>query len=251
MNTDLGSRFGKRKLGALLVAAAALGALAWYVKNHVTLDELVAHETQVREAIALNPLRAFAIGFLTYAGFSLVPGTSGKSIIFGWLFGFWQGVLIIILGLTAAATVIFYLSRYAFRSWIETRYERFLTALNRHLQKEGAFYLLTLRMAHFPYTILNYASGASRVRIETFWWTTALGLLPGTMVFAYVGVRLPSLRELASEGAGSLIDPLIVVALAASAVFPLLFRWSARRLGLMKSSAASLEEERQLLKDHD
>ena len=251
MNPNLGSRFGKRKILALLVAGAALATLAWYLKNHVSLDELVARETQMRDTIAQQPWRSFGLGLLIYGVVSLVPGTSGKSIVFGWLYGFWQGVLIILLGLTAAATIIFFLSRYILRSWIEARYAKFLTALNRHLRKEGAFYLLTLRMAHFPYSFLNYASGASRVPIQTFWWTTALGLLPGTMVFAYVGMRLPSLGELAKHGANSLIDPFIMAALVVSAVFPLLFRWSARKLGLIKSSAASLEEERQLLKKHD
>ncbi|NNC90444.1 MAG: TVP38/TMEM64 family protein [Akkermansiaceae bacterium] len=240
--------WSKRKTVVLLVAAAAFAALAWYVRNHVSLPELVEREQRVREAIAEKPWRSFALGLAIYAVVSLVPGTSGKSIVFAWLYGFWQGVLIIILGLTAAATVIFHLSRYVFRAWIEHRYGKFLAALNRHLQKEGAFYLLTLRMAHFPFSIVNLASGASRVRLRTFCWTTALGLLPGTVIFAYVGIRLPSLDELAKQGAAALVDPLILVALAISAVFPLVFRWAARKLGFLKASSAELDEERQLLK---
>ena len=75
-----------------------------------------------------------------------------------------------------------------------------LSLMNRHIEKEGAFYLLTLRMAHAPYSIVNPVSGASRVPMWTFVWTTAIGLLPGTAVWAYVGVRLPSLRDLANSG---------------------------------------------------
>lgn len=230
-----------RKLLILVLALAIFSGLAWYVKNHVSLEELVVQEQRVREAIANRPWRSFAIGLVIYAVVSLVPGTSGKSVVFGWLFGFWRGVVIILLGLTAAATVIFYLSRYVFRDWIEHRYGKFLAALNRHLQKEGAFYLLTLRMAHFPYSIINLASGASRVHVQTFCWTTALGLLPGTMVFAYVGVRLPSLEELIENGAGSLVDPPLIVALAVSAVFPFLFRWGARRMGILKDTGSENE----------
>lgn len=236
MRRERGKGTGKQKFLVLVLAAVLLGVLAWYVKNHVSLEELVVRELRVREAIADRPWRSFTIGLAIYSVVSLVPGTSGKSVIFAWLFGFWQAVVLIVFGLTVAATVMFYLSRYVFRGWIEDRYTKFLTTLNRHLQKEGAFYLLTLRMAHFPFSIINLASGASRVPVRTFCWTTALGLLPGTLIFAYVGIRLPSLDVLARQGAGSLIDAPLIGALAASALFPLVFRWCVRKLGMLKDT---------------
>jgi uncharacterized membrane protein YdjX (TVP38/TMEM64 family) len=236
MSTGRGSGWGKRKLPVLLVAVAAFAGVAWYVRNHVSLEELVVQEQRVREAIEEGPWRSFAIGLAIYAVVSLVPGTSGKSVVFGWLFGFVQGVLIILLGLTAAAMVMFTLSRYVFRDVIERRYGRFLGALNRHLQKEGAFYLLVLRMAHFPYSVINFVSGASRVGARTFCWTTTVGLLPGTMVFAYVGARLPSLDKLAAQGVGSLIDAPLIGALALSAIFPFVVRWCIRKLGILRES---------------
>jgi uncharacterized membrane protein YdjX (TVP38/TMEM64 family) len=229
----------------LLLALAVFVGLAWYVNRHLTLEDLAVHEQQVREGIELRPIRSFAIGLAIYALVSLVPGTSGKSVIFAWLFGFQRALLLIIAGLTAAAMVMFYLSRFIFRAEIERRYGKFLMVLNRHLDKEGAFYLLALRMAHFPYSIINLASGASRVPALTFCWTTAVGLVPGTLVFAWVGVRLPSLDELARHGVDSLIDAPLIVALAACAVLPFLFRWSARRLGVVRrtDSADHLPEE--------
>ena len=217
-----------------MLAIAVVAGLAWYVKNYVTIDDLIVQEQQVRAAIERYPWRSFAIGLALYTVVSLVPGTSGKSVIFGWLFGLSRAVVLIIAGLTAAGLAMFYLSRFVFRAEIEHRYGRFLGALNRHIEKEGAFYLLALRMAHFPYSIINLVSGASRVRARTFCWTTAVGLLPGTLVFAWVGIRLPSLDELARHGAGSLVDGPLVAALAASAMFPLIFRWCARRLGVLR-----------------
>jgi uncharacterized membrane protein YdjX (TVP38/TMEM64 family) len=226
----------KRRIFILVLAVAVFAGLAWYVKTYVTIDDLVVQEQHVREGIERRPWRSFAFGLAIYTVVSLVPGTSGKSVIFGWLFGLWRAVILIIAGLTVAGLAMFYLSRFIFRVEIEHRYGRFLGALNRHLEKEGAFYLLALRMAHFPYSIINLASGASRVRARTFCWTTALGLLPGTLVFAWVGVRLPSLDELTMEGAESLVDAPLIAALALSAVFPLVFRWSARRLGVLRST---------------
>lgn len=238
MNAPARRRGLKRRILILALAVAALAALAWYVKNYVTIDELIVREQQVRDSIALRPWRSFGIGLAIYTLVSLVPGTSGKSVIIGWLFGFSRAVVMIIAGLTVAALAMFYLSRFVFRGEIEHRYGKFLGALNRHLEREGAFYLLALRMAHFPYSIINLAGGASRVRVRTFCWTTAVGLLPGTAVFVWVGMRLPSLDEVARNGAGSLIDAPLVAALAASAAFPLVFRWVARKLGVLQKTDA-------------
>jgi uncharacterized membrane protein YdjX (TVP38/TMEM64 family) len=234
MSAGMIERHAKRQL-LILVAAVAVGAaLTWYLKNYVSLEDLVAQEQRVREAIDRRPWRSFAVGLAIYSVVSLVPGTSGKSVVFAWLYGFWQGVALIILGLTTAAMAMFHLSRYVLRGWIERRYGRFLAGLDRHLHREGAFYLLTLRMAHFPFSIINLVSGASGVRARTFCWTTSVGLLPGTAVFAYVGFRLPSLDELATNGLGSLFYTPLIAALAASAAFPFAFRFVARKLGLLK-----------------
>jgi len=226
----------KRRIFVLVLALAAFAGLAWYVKSYVTIEGLVVQEQQVRAAIDQRPWQSFAIGLAIYTIVSLVPGTSGKSVIFAWLFGLLRAVIMIIAGLTVAALAMFYLSRFVLRAEIEHRYGRFLGALNRHIEREGAFYLLALRMAHFPYSIINLASGASRVPVRTFCWTTAVGLLPGTLVFGWVGVRLPSLDELARQGAGSLVDAPLISALAASAALPLVVRWGARRLGVLRST---------------
>jgi len=222
----------KRKTFVMAVTATLLTILAWYVNNHISLDELAIQEERFRAAIALHPWRSFVIGFGVYAGLSLIPGTGGKAIVFAWLFGYWQAMIIVMVGLTSAAMVIFSLSRYLFREYIESRYTSFLSLMNRHIEREGAFYLLTLRMAHAPFSIINPVSGASRVRTWTFFWTTMVGLLPGTAVWAYVGIRLPSLRDLANDGPGSLLDPPLIAALVASATLPLLFRWLVGRFGI-------------------
>ena len=213
----------------MFATVVVLILLAWYVNSQVSLEQLVIQEERIRNTITQQPWRSFVVGFSIYTGLSLVPGTGGKAIVVGWLFGFWQAMIIIIIGLSSAAMVIFFLSRYLFRNYIERRYTSFIARMNRHLEREGAFYLLTLRMAHAPFSIVNPVSGASRLRSWTFFWTTAVGLLPGTTVSAYVGVSLPSLRELLERGPISLIDPALIAALGASAVLPLLVRWLLRR----------------------
>lgn len=218
-----------------LVLAASVGFLAilgWYVNSYASLDALIAQELVVREAIATHPLQSFCIGSAIYLVLSLVPGTGGKGVIYGWLFGFWQAVTIVSVGLTIAAMLIFYLSRYLFQEAIEKRHTRFLALMNKHLEKEGAFYLLTLRMAHAPYSIVNPVSGASRVRSWTFFWTTAVGLLPANAIWVYVGLRLPSLEELTVTGPEAFIDMPLIVALVGCALLPPAVRYLIGRFGI-------------------
>jgi uncharacterized membrane protein YdjX (TVP38/TMEM64 family) len=226
------TRRSKRKLFILAIAAVLLAGLAWYVNNYISLDALAEQESRIRAYISTNPWRSFIIGFGIYAGLALVPGTGGKAIVYGWLFGFWQALLIVTVGLTFGGMVIFSLSRYLFQESIERRYTNFVALMNKHLEKEGAYYLLALRMAHVPYSIVNPVSGASRVGSWTFCWTTALGLLPANAIWAYVGVRLPSLRELASNGPGSLIDLPLIVAMVVCAALPHLVRWLISHFGI-------------------
>lgn len=229
MNKDVPA---SRKPLALAIVAILLVTLAWYVNTYVSLEQLVIQEDRLRASIAFNPWRTFFVGFGIYTGLSFIPGTPGKGIVYGWLFGWWQAVIIVTIGLTFAAIVIFALSRYLFQERIERRYTNFVSRMNKHLEKEGAFYLVTLRLLHFPYSIINPVSGASRVSTWTFFWTTVVGLFPSNAIWVYVGVRLPSLRELADTGAGSLIDPPLIGALIASATLPLLFRALVGRFGV-------------------
>lgn len=225
MTTISVARFRKRKLLILAIALGVLAVMAWYVNANFSLAQVVAQENRLREYIATEPLRAFVIGFVVYTGLALIPGTGGKAIVSGWLFGFWQALVIVSIGLTIGAMVIFSLCRYLIRDTVERRYTSLLETMNRHLEKEGVFYLLTLRLAHAPYSIVNPVSGASRVSTWTFFWTTAVGLLPANAIWIYVGLRLPSLGELVESGPRTFIDAPLLLALVSCGLLPLLVRW--------------------------
>lgn len=209
-------------IGLAFVGVLATGAVL--LREHASLEVLVGHETRLRENIAAAPFQSWLIGFGVYFVASLIPGTGGKSMIFGWLFGLWSAVLMVDAALTLAALVTFLISRYLIRDVVESRFAMHVDRLNRHLQRDGPFYLLQLRMAHAPFTFINYVSGALRIPTTTFWWTTQLGILPGTIVFVFAGSRLPTLRELSERGPIELLDPWLIAGLLLTAILPVLIR---------------------------
>lgn len=217
--------------GKLLAGAALIGlGLAWYlVRGELSLDQVVERERQLRGLTQAQPWQTFAIGFLLYVIVSVFPGTGGKSIAAGWLFGFWPACLMVVGALTLAGAIGFSIARYFFRDVLREFFGVRLTRFDRTLEREGAFYLLTLRLLHVPFTFVNYLSGVSIVGLRTFIWTTSVGLVPGTVVLVGLGAGLPSLNELLEQGAVSLIRPGLLAALFAMALIPWIVRGLLRR----------------------
>ncbi len=176
------------------------------------------------------PSCAFWIGLAIYVVLSQVPGTTGKSIVYGWLFGFWRAMIQVNVALTAAALISFFISRYLFRDAIQSRFGYYLTRFDREVERNGGAYVATLRIMHFPYTFVNYAMGASSIRWTTFWWATQLGLLPGNVVFVLAGSRLPTLAAMSQQGGQAVLTPQLLAALALMSCFPFAVRWGISRI---------------------
>ena len=206
---------------ALLIAAAAAFVL---LGSDAILKELAARETQLHSLVSEHPAAALAVAFAVYvlvAGLSL-PGAAALTVLYGWLFGFWPALVLVSFASTTGATVAFLLSRYVLGAAIQARYAPRLAKFNEAMEREGAFYLFTLRLIpQAPFFVINAAMGLTRLRVGTFWWVSQLGMLPGTCVYVYAGSRVPSLQTLAEQGAGGILDWQLLVAFALLGLFPL------------------------------
>jgi len=219
----------KRLLLPLLIITS-LVLLAVLASRYTSLDWFVRNDRWLRDTIQAYPVRSVMIAFVLYLLTSLFPGLAGKSILLGWLFGLTLGVLIVNTALVSAALVAFLLCRYYLKSAVESRFGIYLKPIQAHMKRDGAMYLLTLRLAHTPFSFLNYACGAGTdIPLRTFWWTTQLGLLPGNIVFVYAGTRLPTLQELIAAGPLSLLDGPMILALGGTVFLPWLTRRILRR----------------------
>ena len=200
-------------------------AVFWF-RDHLSVEQLIDREQQLRSSIEERPLLGALVGFLVFSTISFVPGLSGKALIVGWLYGLIVGVLIVNVGLTLVALLEFWLARYLLQDVVQSRFGFYLIRMNEALDAEGAFYVFAMRMMYFPYTISNYALGATSIRTWSYLWSTQLGLLPGNLVFVFVGSRFPSLRVLIEEGPSTLVTPEVVTAMVVLGVVPLLLRKS-------------------------
>jgi thioredoxin reductase len=128
---------------------------------------------------------------------------------------------------TIGATLAFLVSRFLLRDWVQNRFRDRLMAINRGVEKEGAFYLLTLRLVPiFPFFVINLVMGLTPMRTLTFYWVSQVGMLAGTAVYINAGTRLGQIESL-----GRILSPGLLLSFVLLGAFPLLAR---KGVGFMK-----------------
>jgi uncharacterized membrane protein YdjX (TVP38/TMEM64 family) len=214
---------------AVVLAAAALGY--WQLGDVLTLENLARQETALRAFQEEHPLLVYGLAALIYilvTGLSL-PGATAMTLVYGWYFGLVRGVILVSFASTAGATLAMVLCRFLFRDAIERRFGSRLVQFNESLEREGPFFLFTLRLIPVvPFFVINAVMGLTPISVRTFWWVSQLGMLPATIVYVYAGASVPSLAALAEKGVGAVFTPAqltqIFVALAVLGLFPLAVR---------------------------
>ena len=151
----------KSKILTFLILTIVITAAGLLFRRYGLFKVLLTYEIHIRTFLMSKPILGFVIGLFSYFLLSIIPGTGGKSVIYGWLFGFWQAVIIADCALTAAAVVTFLLSRTLMRDAIRSRFFFLMQKLDHSFEREGAYYLLALRLMHSPYTLTNYVCGAT------------------------------------------------------------------------------------------
>ena len=215
------------KLGALVVLAVIAAIAYSQFGDRLSLDYLAQRETQLRSVQRSAPLLTAVVGIALYVamtGLSL-PGAAILTLVFGWYFGFVQGLGIVSFGSTAGATIAFLMSRYFFRDWVERSMKTRLAGINAALEREGALYLFTLRLIPaVPFFVVNALMGLTKIRVTTFWWVSQIGMLPGTAAYVYAGSTVPSLDVLAKKGVGQVLSWQLILAFAILGLFPLVIK---------------------------
>ena len=218
----------------LLLIALAVGAFfvldlgAW-----LTLANLKARQADLAAFVAANPLAAVAGFFGLYVAVTALslPGAAIMTLAAGAIFGLWEGTLIVSFASTIGASLAFLSSRYLLRDWVKARFGGRVEAIDRGIARDGAFYLLTLRLIPaFPFFLINLAMGLTAMRLVTFALVSQVGMLPGTIVYVNAGTRLAAVGS-----TSDILSPALIGSFVLLGLFPLLAKalvggWKRRRV---------------------
>ena len=222
----------------LLLALAALiaGFFALGLQRYLTLDYLKAQQAAIAALFQAHPLVVAATYFAVYVAVTALslPGAALLTLFGGAVFGLWWGTLIVSFASSIGATLAFLSSRFLFRDAVQRKFGDKLRALNAGVEREGAFYLFTLRLVPlFPFFVINLAMALTPIRTRTFYWVSQLGMLLGTIVYVNAGAQLARI-----ESARGILSPTLLISFALLGLFPLVAKkaieWMRARRGYAK-----------------
>ncbi|WP_024610888.1 bifunctional TVP38/TMEM64 family protein/FAD-dependent oxidoreductase [Pseudoalteromonas sp. TB64] len=189
-----------KKIFLLLIAAGAVG-LFFHFNLHqlLTLDGLKGSMDQFSDYKEQSPLLVIGGFFLLYVIVTALslPGAAILTLAAGALFGLVEGLLVASFASTIGATLAFLVSRYLLRDTIKQRFPERLAAIDAGVEKEGGFYLFTLRLVPvFPFFLINLLMGVTSIKSWTYYWVSQAGMLAGTFVFVNAGTQLAQIDSL-------------------------------------------------------
>ena len=207
----------------ILVLALALlmaGFFIFDLHQLLTLDGVKGSLDQIQSWQAEAPLLTAGIYFGIYilvTALSL-PGAAIMTLVGGALFGLGWGLLLVSFASSIGALLAFLVSRYVLRDWVQSRFGDRLKTINEGIEKEGSFYLFTLRLVPvFPFFVINLLMGLTPMRAASFYWVSQLGMLAGTAVYVNAGTQLGQLESLSG-----ILSPGLLFSFVLLGLFPLI-----------------------------
>jgi pyruvate/2-oxoglutarate dehydrogenase complex dihydrolipoamide dehydrogenase (E3) component/uncharacterized membrane protein YdjX (TVP38/TMEM64 family) len=212
-----------RQIVLLLLLALAIGAfVALDLGRYLSFDQLKASQASFAQLHAEQPFTVAVVYFWVYVLATALsfPGATIITLAGGAVFGLWQGLLIVSFASTLGATLAFLASRFLLRDWVEARFGQRLADINAGVNREGGFYLFTLRLIPVvPFFLINLLMGLTRMKVWTYYWVSQIGMLAGTAVYVNAGTQLAQLESL--QG---ILSPALLGSFVLLGIFPLIAR---------------------------
>lgn len=200
--------------------AIIIGLRVSGVGDLLTFENLQKNKDTLLAYVRDNAVTSVLIYILVYvAAIALnLPGGAVLTIAGGFLFGTIPAVVYVNIGATCGAVLAFLSARYLLGSRLQASYGAQLATFNGEMERNGVRYLLTLRLIPiFPFFLVNFLSGLTRVPLSSFTWTTAAGIIPGTAVFAYAGHQLETVHSVGDIFTGKVLLAFLLLGLFALA----------------------------------
>ena len=210
-----------RKIFLLAVVVLGVAAFFWLdLGRFLSLDYLKQSQARFEALYAAEPLKVSLAYFALYVAATALsfPGATIITLAGGAIFGLWWGTLLVSFASSLGATLAFLVSRFVLRDSIEAKFGNRLAEINRGIEKDGAFYLFTLRLIPVvPFFVINLVMGLAKMKALTFYAVSQIGMLAGTLVYVNAGTQLAQIDSL--QG---ILSPALLGSFVLLGVFPLI-----------------------------
>ncbi len=222
-----------KKIAVLAALVAAIAVGTYFARDYLTFEAIKEYQGEVErfhEENATVFTLVFFFGYIVVTALSL-PGAAVMTLLAGAIFKLVPGTILVSFASSIGATLAFLVSRFLFGKALQERYGEKLGKINEGIEKEGAFYLFTLRLVPaFPFFLINLLMGLTKIRTFTFYWVSQVGMLAGTIVYVNAGTQLASI-----ESPAGILSPGLIGSFVLLGIFPLLAK---KAVGLVKRRKA-------------
>ena len=189
----------KKLLLVFLVVSVIIFFFSFGLDQYLNFGYLKTEQARFQEYYLdhrLLTIVVYAMIYIVVTALS-IPGATGMSLAGGAILGFWMGTVVISFASTIGATLAFIGSRYLFRDFLQEKFKNKLKTINEGVKREGALYLLTMRLVPMlPFFFVNAAFAQTYIKVTAFYWVSQLGMLPGTALYVNAGTQLSKLESL-------------------------------------------------------
>lgn len=203
--------------------------------NHYLNPEYFLSAKQEIDSIYQNSPVLFVLGFFLFYVFCAtlsIPGAALLTLISGFLFNFFIGLIVVSLGSTCGAACAFLLSRFFLKDFIQKKFHSRLQKVNKGFKTDGAFYVFSLRLIPvFPFFLVNILMGLTPISLKHFVWASFLGMLPGSIVYVNAGSQLAEVKSLAD-----VISLPIILSFVFLALLPWIMKFFLKYIPLKKKA---------------
>ncbi|GFD89504.1 pyridine nucleotide-disulfide oxidoreductase [Tenacibaculum sp. KUL152] len=208
-----------KKIALLAVIAAAITGFFYFdLNSYLTLEGMKGSLTTFQREIEANPVVSIGVFFAVYVAVTALslPGAAILTLAAGALFGLAQGLVIVSFASSIGATLAFLVSRFILRDTVRNKFKDKLNKIDEGVEKQGAFYLFTLRLVPvFPFFLINLLMGLTSLKTWTFYWVSQVGMLAGTAVYVNAGTQLAQIDSLAG-----IVSPGLIFSFVLLGIFP-------------------------------
>ena len=199
----------KTKIAIVAILVTAIGCYFIFdVGQYLTLEYVQSQLGAIQNYKDQNFVYATVIYLVIYVAVAAlsIPGAAILTLIGGAIFGLGWGLLIVSFASSIGATLAFLVSRTLLRDWVQSRYGGYLAPINKGIEKDGVFYLFSIRMVPlFPFFIVNLLMGLTPIKTVYFYTVSQIGMLLGTAVYINAGSELAQITSLSGLLSGSLV----------------------------------------------
>lgn len=198
-----------------LLVAAVVAYISLDLGQYLTLAYVQSQLDTLRDISSRNFALAAGAYFVIYVVVTALslPGAAIMTLLGGAIFGLGWGLVLVSFASSVGATLAFLVSRLLLRDWVQNRFGNSLKTINKGVERDGAFYLFSLRLVPvFPFFLINLVMGLTPLKTFTFYWVSQVGMLLGTAVYVNAGVELGELSSLGGLLSADLILSFVLLA---------------------------------------